>query len=234
MIGEQQDEAVKQINAYFNSITNLQGSFEQIDPPTSAPPGASTCSARGRSDSTMRRRARSRSSPTAISSPSRKLDLKTVEKYPIESTPFRLLLDGCRRSGARCPHRRRREPGRVARDLARGQRRARRPGSIKLLFDSNPELKLKQWLITDAQGLTTKVTVNDIVAGRKVGPDFFTSKERLPAFPLRKKRLFRRRNRGAATSPSPRKSTEIKANQCLGLKGKAIVYAALNFSRSAG
>jgi hypothetical protein len=36
-------------------------------------------------------------------------------------------------------------------------------------------MKLKQWVITDAQGLATTVTVNDMVPGRKVAADFFTS-----------------------------------------------------------
>ena len=31
LIGEQQDAAVQRINAYFNGITNLQGSFDQVD-----------------------------------------------------------------------------------------------------------------------------------------------------------------------------------------------------------
>jgi hypothetical protein len=37
-------------------------------------------------------------------------------------------------------------------------------------------------LITDAQGLTTRVDVNDIVAGRKVATDFFTSKDGFQPF----------------------------------------------------
>jgi hypothetical protein len=45
-------------------------------------------------------------------------------------------------------------------------------GSIRLVFDSGSELQLKQWFITDAQGLTTQVNVTDIVSGRKVATDF--------------------------------------------------------------
>ena len=48
-------------------------------------------------------------------------------------------------------------------------------GQIKLYFDTEPEMKLRQWVITDAQGLATTVTINDIVPGRKVAADFFTS-----------------------------------------------------------
>ncbi len=55
-------------------------------------------------------------------------------------------------------------------------------GTIKLTFDNGPELQLKQWLITDAQGLTTQVTVNDVVSGRKVAADFFTSTQNFQPF----------------------------------------------------
>ena len=55
-------------------------------------------------------------------------------------------------------------------------------GTIKLTFDNGPELQLKQWLITDAQGLTTQVTVDNIVSGRKVAADFFTSTQNFQPF----------------------------------------------------
>ena len=55
-------------------------------------------------------------------------------------------------------------------------------GTIRLVFDSGAELQLKQWLITDAQGLTTQVDVTDIVSGRKVATDFFTSKDGFQPF----------------------------------------------------
>jgi len=50
------------------------------------------------------------------------------------------------------------------------------------VFDSGSELQLKQWAITDAQGLTTRVTVTDIVSGRKVAADFFTAKDSFQPF----------------------------------------------------
>jgi len=50
-------------------------------------------------------------------------------------------------------------------------------GSIKLFFDSGSELELTEWLITDAQGLTTQVTVSNLVQGRKVAADTFQTKD---------------------------------------------------------
>lgn len=176
LIGPQQDEAVKRINAYFNGITNLQGNFDQLDSTNKrttgrfyvqrpgklrfdyAPPSALKIVADGHF--------------LAIEDSS----LKTVEKYPLESTPFRLLLTDAVDLGrdARIVGVESQE-GSLA--IALEDKGGQAAGQIKLFFDSNPELTLKQWVITDAQGLATKVTINDIVPGRKVGPDFFSSNE---------------------------------------------------------
>ena len=181
LIGEEQTKAVERINAYFNSITNLQGSFEQVDSTDKrstgrfyverpgkirfdyAPPSALRIIADGQF--------------LAIEDS----DLKTVEKYPIQSTPFRLLLADAvdlardaRIVGVES------QDGALAVSLEDSSGNA--AGSIRLMFDSGPELQLKEWSITDAQGLTTRVTVNDVVAGRKVAADFFTSQESYQPF----------------------------------------------------
>jgi outer membrane lipoprotein-sorting protein len=181
LIGEEQTKALERINAYFNNITNLQGSFEQVDATNKqssgrfyvqrpgkirfdyAPPSALRIIADG--------------SHLAIEDS----DLKTVEKYPIGSTPFKLLLSD-------------------AVDLARDARvvgvetadgtlavtledkSGDAAGSIKLVFQNGPELQLKEWMITDAQNLTTRVSVSDVVPGRKVASDFFTAKEGFQPF----------------------------------------------------
>ena len=174
LIGDKQAQAVTRINAYFNGITNLQGRFEQVDPNNKrssgrfyvqrpgkirfdyAPPSALRIVADG--------------SFLAIEDSS----LKTVEKYPIKSTPFRLLLAAtvdlgrdARIVGVES------QQGSLAISLE--DKSGDAAGRIKLMFDANPDLKLKQWQITDAQGLTTSVTVADVVSGRRVATDFFTS-----------------------------------------------------------
>ena len=55
-------------------------------------------------------------------------------------------------------------------------------GHIKLYFETEPELTLKQWVIVDAQGLSTSVTINDVAPGRKVAADFFTATESFQPF----------------------------------------------------
>lgn len=181
LIGEEQAEAIRRINAYFNDITNLQGRFEQVDSTNKqssgrfyvqrpgkirfdyAPPSALRIVADG--------------SHLAIEDS----DLKTVEKYPIKSTPFRLLLSDsvdlerdARIVGV--------ESQEDALAITLEDKSGDAAGAIKLVFGKGDELRLKEWIITDAQGLTTRVTITDIVSGRKVATDFFTAKEGFQPF----------------------------------------------------
>ena len=181
LIGEDQTKALERINAYFNNITNLQGSFEQVDATNKqttgrfyvqrpgklrfdyAPPSALRIIADG--------------SHLAIEDS----DLKTVEKYPIGSTPFKLLLSDAvdlardaRVVGV--------ETGDGTLAVTLEDKSGDAAGSIKLVFQNGAELQLKEWSITDAQNLTTRVTVSDVVPGRKVASDFFTAKEGFQPF----------------------------------------------------
>ena len=176
LIGEEQAQAVARINAYFNAMINLQGRFEQVDPNQKrtrgrfyverpgkirfdyAPPSALRIVADGHS--------------LAIEDS----DLKTVDKYPIKSTPYRLLLSenvdfgrDARIVGVE------RQAGSLAISLE--DRDGDAAGHIKLYFDVGAKLNLREWLITDAQGLTTRVTVSNMVLGRKVPTDFFRAKD---------------------------------------------------------
>lgn len=46
-------------------------------------------------------------------------------------------------------------------------------GGITLVFESNP-LKLRKWLVTDAQGNTTSISLSDMERGVKIKPELFT------------------------------------------------------------
>lgn len=181
LIGDEQIKAVERINAYFNNITNLQGGFEQVDATNKRSTGRFYVQRPGKI-----RFDYAPPSGLRIVADGRFLaiedaDLKTVEKYPIQSTPFRLLLTEAvdlgrdsRIIGVES------QEGSLAISLE--DKSGDAAGSIRLMFESGSELQLKQWMITDAQGLTTRVTVNDIVSGRKVAADFFTSKESFQPF----------------------------------------------------
>jgi outer membrane lipoprotein-sorting protein len=181
LIGEQQAKAVQRINAYFNGITNLQGSFDQVDSTNKHTSGRFYVQRPGRIRFDYAPPSALRIVADGAFLAIEDSDLKTVEKYPIKSTPFRLLLTDAvdlgrdaRIVGVES------EEGTLAISLEDNGGDA--AGTIKLTFDNGPELRLKQWLITDAQGLTTQVTVDNIVSGRKVAADFFTSTQNFQPF----------------------------------------------------
>lgn len=181
LIGEEQAEAVNRINAYFNGITNLQGSFEQVDPNDKRSTGRFYVQRPGKIRFDYAPPSALRIVADGHSLAIEDSDLKTVEKYPIKSTPFRLLLTDSVDLGrdARIVGVESQE-GTLA--IALEDKTGDAAGRIKLSFNTGPELALKEWLITDAQGLTTKVTVTDVVSGRKVAVDFFTAKDTFQPF----------------------------------------------------
>ena len=181
LIGEEQDEAVKLINAYFNGITNLQGRFEQVDPNNRLSSGRFYVQRPGKIRFDYAPPSALRIVADGYSLAIEDADLKTVEKYPITSTPFRLLLAESVDLGrdARIVGVERLGDGLAISLEDPGGEAA---GSIKLSFETSSDLELKEWLITDAQGLTTRVIVKNVVAGRKVATDFFQSKDSFSPF----------------------------------------------------
>ncbi|HEX9751932.1 MAG TPA: outer membrane lipoprotein carrier protein LolA [Methyloceanibacter sp.] len=181
LIGSEQTKAVERINAYFNSITNLQGGFEQVDATNKRSTGRFYVQRPGKIRFDYAPPSGLRIVADGSSLAIEDAELKTVEKYPIQSTPFRLLLSEAVDLGrdARIVGVESQE-GTLAISLE--DKSGDAAGSIRLLFDSAPELQLKQWMITDAQGLTTQVTVTDVISGRKVAADFFTAKDSFQPF----------------------------------------------------
>jgi outer membrane lipoprotein-sorting protein len=181
LIGAEQDEAVAKINAYFNAITNLQGRFEQIDSANKRLTGRFYVQRPGKIRFDYAPPSGLRIVADGAYLAIEDSDLKTVEKYPIKSTPFRLLLSESvdLRRDARIVGVERQQ-GILAISLE--DKSGEGNGRIRLSFETGDELRLKEWVISDAQGLNTRVSVNDVVSGRKVAVDFFTSKAEFQPF----------------------------------------------------
>jgi outer membrane lipoprotein-sorting protein len=180
LVGQQQAAAVRKINAYFNGMTSLEGNFSQTDANNKRTNGRFYVLRPGKI-----RFDYAPPSPLRIVADGHSLgiqdkNLKTVEKYPIKSTPFRLLLAktvdlgrDAKIVGVE------KDDGRLAITL---EDRKGTSGHIRLLFKSGASLELQEWTITDAQGLITRVTVDSLVRGRKKSPSFFKIKEETNPF----------------------------------------------------
>jgi len=181
LIGAEQEAAVARVNAYFNAMTNLQGRFEQFDPSNKRTTGRFYVQRPGKIRFDYAPPSALRIIADGHSLAIEDSDLKTVEKYPIKSTPFRLLLGDSVDLG-RDAHIVGVEIQNDELAISLEDRGGGARGRIKLSFYSNDGLKLKEWMITDAQGLSTRVIVNNVVAGRKVAIDFFQSKDKFSPF----------------------------------------------------
>jgi outer membrane lipoprotein-sorting protein len=173
---------VQKINDYFNTMKNLEGIFLQTDPDGKQKKGKFHLQRPGKL-----RFDYSPPSKQKIISDGEYLaienhDLRTTDRYALESTPFRMLLtekvdllnDARIISLDAAPD---------AMIITLEDKKSDRNGQIRLFF-TWPEIQLKEWLITDAQGLTTRIELGDLELNKPADPKLFTfSKELgLPSF----------------------------------------------------
>ncbi len=172
---------VQKINAYFNDLKDLQGTFLQTDPDTKQKKGKFYFERPGKV-----RFDYAPPNPQKIISDGKYLaiedhDLKTSDRYPLESTPFRMLLAkdvdflrDARILGL--------DQGQDVVILTVEDRSEKASGQIRLFF-SWPDVKLKEWIITDPQGLNTRIEILSSEANKSVSADLFKFSDiALPTF----------------------------------------------------
>ncbi len=166
----EQVEIVEKVNAYFNTMTNLEGLFLQTDANDDRKKGKFFLERPGKVlfdyDRPSRMKIISDGKYLAIENH----DLKTADRYPLDSTPFRLLL---------------KEKVDLVRDariiaIDQGENivvltvedKESRGGQIRLFFEW-PELQLREWIITDAQGLNTRIELAELENDKEADPKLF-------------------------------------------------------------
>lgn len=162
---------VQNINAYFNNAKNLEGNFLQTDADDKRKKGKFYIERPGkvRFDYALPSKQKIISDGKYLAIEDH--DLNTTDRYPIESTPFRLLLspevDLMR--DARI----------IAIDVGTNilvvtleDKGSDASGQIRLFFDY-PELALKEWIISDPQGLNTKIELANLETNKAADPKLF-------------------------------------------------------------
>lgn len=176
-----QTEIVNKVGAYFSSLNTLQGKFVQTAADGKVMKGKFAMKRPGRF-----RFDYARPSLQVIISDGRylaiqDLDLKNEDRVELDQTPFRLLL---------------RKEVDLVRDarivevqdagetvtLALEDKDPNTPGRIRLVFGTKPQFELKEWLTKDAQGLDTRVEVQDIQKDGQVDDKQFEIKPMGSAF----------------------------------------------------
>jgi outer membrane lipoprotein-sorting protein len=161
-LDQAQIDAIKKVDGYFNDLKSMQGRFIQTT-------SADKKQTRGKffvKKPGLFRFAYAPPSKLVILSDGNMLaiedhDLKQIDKYPLDSTPFRLLL----RKDVNLVRDARITDLQVAEDLmivSIIDKGGDSSGAIKLFFAQKPAFELKEWVITDAQGVETRIEVADL------------------------------------------------------------------------
>ncbi|MEO0821653.1 MAG: outer-membrane lipoprotein carrier protein LolA [Pseudomonadota bacterium] len=159
------------ISNYLNGTTTLAGDFVQVGPDGDVSTGQFF----------MRRPGRVRfeydlPNPTLIVADGTWVGVidrqaETLDRYPLGQTPLDILLRervDLRRGGTVSGIDRGNEQIRVT----AVDPEAPDQGSITMIFSNNP-LELRQWVVVDAQGLTTTIALSELRANVKLDPDLF-------------------------------------------------------------
>ena len=162
-LDKKQEEIVLRVNAYFNQLTSLKGSFVQT--------GADNKRQRGKFHISRPGRFRFEFNPPSkvviISDGNyvaiQDRDLNTDDRWDLGYTPFRALLqkdvDLLRDAHILEAHE---ADDTIA--IAFEEKSGDAAGRIKLFLTARPSTQIKAWIVTDTQGLDTRVDLTRVLA----------------------------------------------------------------------
>jgi outer membrane lipoprotein-sorting protein len=167
----EQQIALANISAYFNSFRLMEGEFIQFGPGGEQAEGVFFLSRPGKIRFHFRPPARldiiSDGSSVAI----RDGKARTQDMYPLSKTPLRYLLtDRIDFTSPALVNAVYVEPDTVSVVIV--ERSALVDGKLTLIFDRRT-WELRQWVVTDAQGLNTSVAIFNTATGRPQDPNYF-------------------------------------------------------------
>lgn len=164
-------QTVEKINAYFNGMTNLQGTFIQTDPDNKQKRGKFYFQRPGKVrfdyGAPSRLKIISNGEYLAIEDH----DLNTSDRYPLDMTPFRLLLSPAV-DLAKDANILGIEQGTDVVIVTVEDKKSSSGGRIRLFFNKT-DTSLKEWIVTDAQGLDTRIEVGNLEANKQVSESLF-------------------------------------------------------------
>lgn len=167
-----QIELVNKVSGYFNDLQNLKGAFVQTGPDNKRMRGRFYVKRPGR----LRFEYALPSKQLIVSDGQvvaiQDLDINTDDRITLDQTPFRVLL----RKDVDLLRDARIVDAQEAEDLAivaLQDKSPDAPGRIKLFFSKSPNLELKEWVTTDAQGLDTRLEVSALVKTEEIDVALF-------------------------------------------------------------
>ena len=166
------------ISARLNEVATLKGDFVQVNPDGNLTEGVFYISKPGK----MRFEYKP-PTPTLIVADGRTVavantKLNTVDRYPLSETPLGLVLGNdvdLKNETALVSIER--QPGTIVIGARSNGNMSR--ANISLVF-SDPGYELRQWTVTDNQGLVTTVALRDLEAGTTLAPSLFLLPDKNP------------------------------------------------------
>jgi outer membrane lipoprotein-sorting protein len=163
--------ALARINAYFNSFSTMEGQFIQFGPTGDQSEGVFFMSRPGKIR--FHYSAPSRLDVIADGSTVAIEDgrANTQQLYPLSKTPLRYLLtDRIDLTSDQLVDSVREEPDLISVLIV--EKSALIEGKLALIFDRKT-YELRQWIVTDAQGLNTSVAIYNVTTGKTPDPGLF-------------------------------------------------------------
>ena len=166
--------ALSEASAYLAALENMQGDFLQLGPDGSVSEGKFYLRRPGR----LRFEYQPPDNLLVVADGTWvavKDSASPAQRYPIASTPLSLFLaaDVDLANSARVL-KVESQPGALLITLA--DRAGEAPGQITLIFDQ-PNMQLRQWVVTDAQGLQTTVALRNVQSGIRADNALFTLRD---------------------------------------------------------
>lgn len=168
----QQTATVKQISDFFANLDGLKGTFVQTDAQKKRMRGKFFVKRPGKFRFDYAPPSRQIIISDGQYLAIQDLDLNNEDRVSLDQTPFRLLL---------------RKDVDLLRDakifevqqsgdlvvIGLEDKNPDAPGKIKLFFSMKPELELKEWVTTDAQGLDTRVQLSSLQKTAEIDANLF-------------------------------------------------------------
>ncbi|MEL7048722.1 MAG: outer membrane lipoprotein carrier protein LolA [Pseudomonadota bacterium] len=181
-LDEQQASAVRKVSDYFNDLKSLEGLFIQTGADKKVMRGKFKMQQPGRFRFDYNRPSRQIIISDGEYLAIQDLDLANEDRVALDQTPFRILL---------------RKDVDLLRDalimevqesddkilLSLRDKSPDAPGLIKLVLAKTPEMTLKEWVTTDAQGLDTRVQIGKLKRDTEIAAEAFVIKSISRPFP---------------------------------------------------
>lgn len=172
-------ETLDRVSAYLNGVHSMKGRFTQIGPQGQIDRGTFYLQRPGKV-----RFEYDAPSPLLIVADGQTIAvankrLNTVDRYPVSETPFSFFLgDKIDLRHGQMVMAVKAEPGTIT--LRARTSRLRYTSNLNFMF-SSPGIELRQWVVTDPQGGTTTIALDQVETGAVIAAGVFALPKKQPA-----------------------------------------------------